>query len=56
MKKFIDILELLINQYVFITNNKEKANIAKAREDTKNTLNGIKALLLEKIEEINAQE
>lgn len=56
MQNFIDILELLINQYVFITNNKEKANIVKAREDTKRALGQIKESLLQKIEEINAQE
>ena len=45
-------LEEMIQQYVFITNNKEKANIIKAREETKTKLLKLKELISQEIEKI----
>ena len=45
-------LELLIQQYVFVTNNKEKANILRAREDAKEQLLVFKTYLQKEIERL----
>ena len=45
-------LEEMIQQYVFITNNKEKANIIKAREETKLKLLKLKEFIGQEIEKI----
>ena len=45
-------LEEMIQQYVFITNNKEKANIIMAREETKSKLIKLKEFISQEIEKI----
>jgi len=49
MQKYIEMLEEMIQQYVFITNNKEKADIIKARDVTKEKLNKFRDFLLEEV-------
>jgi hypothetical protein len=50
MQTYIQMLEEMIQQYVFITNNKEKANIIKAREITKQKLIKFKEFITEEIQ------
>jgi hypothetical protein len=49
MQIYIEMLEEMIQQYVFITNNKEKADIIKARDATKEKLNKFRDFLIEEI-------
>jgi hypothetical protein len=52
MQIYIEMLEELIQQYVFITNNKEKADIIKARDVTKEKLNKFRDFLTEEVSKI----
>jgi hypothetical protein len=52
MQTYIEMLEQMIQQYVFITNNKEKADIIKARDVTKNRLIEFKQFITQEIEKI----
>ena len=52
MQIYIEMFEQMIQQYVFITNNKEKANIFKARDVTKQKLAELRAYISEEIEKI----
>jgi hypothetical protein len=52
MQIYIEMLELLIQQYVFINNNKEKANVYKARDDAKEQLSLYKTYLSKEIERL----
>jgi hypothetical protein len=52
MDKYIKILELLIEQHVFIIDNSEKINLLKARKETKLKLLEIKEYIEKELEKI----
>jgi len=55
MQIYIEILELLVQQYVFINNNKEKANVYKARHYAKEQLIAYKEYIQKELERLKAE-
>jgi hypothetical protein len=52
MEKYIEMLDLLVKQHVFLTTNEEKINILKARRETREKLLEFKSFLEQKLKEI----